>query len=187
MNTVPGHQTYIEQPFNFSDRLTFVTRYPVDAIRSLRDDGGISVRAVRPPIGIEILVVALHLPSKLYRSDAEQTLYSLRVAQLIRECEELSGHTNSLIIGDLNMDPFEDGVVSSEGLHGVMDKNVANERQRVVDGRSREYFYNPMWNFLGDETSGPPGTYFHRGGALSRFWHTFDQVLLRPSMLPYYS
>ena len=182
-----NERTYIEQPYNFSDRLSFVTRYSADAIRSVHDDGGIAVRLIRPPIGLEILLFALHLPSKLHRSSVEQTIFAIRLSDAIRDCEGRVGHGNSIIMGDLNMDPFEDGVIAADGIHGVMDKAVANEGSRVVDGATREYFYNPMWNYLGDETNGPPGTFYRRGGQITQFWHTFDQVLLRPSMLPYYS
>lgn len=49
-------------------------------------------------------------------------------------------------------------------------------------------FYNPMWSRLGDESAGPPGTYFYDGGSGTEkyFWHTFDQVLLRPGLLQAY-
>jgi hypothetical protein len=57
----------------------------------------------------------------------------------------------------------------------------------MVDGEDRKFFYNPMWGRYGDETHGPPGTYYRRGGQISPFWHIFDQVLLRPSLLQYYS
>jgi len=44
-----------------------------------------------------------------------------------------------------------------------------------------------MWSRLGDESAGPAGTYFHRdSGVHSLFWNTFDQVLLRPDLLPFY-
>lgn len=182
-----NERVYIQQPYNLSERLVFISRYPVGAIHSVHDDGGIAVRSVRPPIGIEILLFAVHLPSKLHRSAAEQTIFAIRISAAIRECEERVGHANSLIIGDLNMDPFEDGVVAADGIHAVMDKTLALEVSRVVDGEERRYFYNPMWNYLGDDTAGPPGTYYRRGGQISQFWHTFDQVLMRPSILPYYS
>jgi endonuclease/exonuclease/phosphatase family metal-dependent hydrolase len=182
-----SEQVYFEQPFNLSDRLKFVTRYPVDTVQSLRDGQGFAARLIKPPVGVEVLLFAVHLPSKLHRSAEEQTLFSVRLSQAIRECEEQVGHANSLIIGDLNMDPFDDGMVAADGLHGVMDKSLARTGGRTVDGERRPFFYNPMWSRLGDETAGPPGTYFYRGGQLSRFWHTFDQILLRPSILPYYS
>ena len=49
-----------------------------------------------------------------------------------------------------------------------------------------DFFYNPMWNFLGDETRGPPGTYYYGQGVTAYFWNTFDQVLYRPALLAAY-
>jgi hypothetical protein len=175
-------------PFDPSPKLTFVSRYPVGSLTPIYDEGGISIRQVTPPLGLEVLLVALHMPSKLYMSKEEQAINSVRLAEAIAAAETKVGHANSVVIGDLNMDPYEDGMVSADGLHGVMDKSIALELSRTVGGKVRSFFYNPMWSRLGDETThGPPGTYFRRGGQISPFWHTFDQVLLRPSLLEYYS
>lgn len=182
-----GNQRVYAAPFNPSDRLKYLTRFPPDALVPVLDEGGVSIRQVRAPLGPELLLVALHLPSKLHRTGIEQTIFSIDLGKLISSAEARCGHSNSLIMGDLNMDPYEDGVVSANGLHGVMDKAIALEGDRIVDGKARRYFYNPMWSYLGDESVGPPGTYFRRGGQVSRFWHTFDQVLLRPALLTYYS
>lgn len=44
-----------------------------------------------------------------------------------------------------------------------------------------------MWSRLGDESPGPPGTYYRSGGGISNpYWHMLDQLLLRPSLLPFY-
>jgi hypothetical protein len=55
------------------------------------------------------------------------------------------------------MNPFEDGVVSSNGLHGVMSWGIAQKRVRVVNRKKYPFFYNPMWNFFGDFTPGGKG------------------------------
>ena len=39
---------------------------------------------------------------------------------------------------------------------------------------------------MGDDTSGSLGTYYYKGGHISYFWNTFDQILLRPSLLNYF-
>ncbi len=175
-------------PLDPSLKITFVSRYPLGSLTPIYDEGGISIRKVTPPLGLDVLLVALHMPSKLYMSREEQTINSVRLAEAITAAETKVGHSNSILIGDLNMDPYEDGVVAADGLHAVMDKSIALELSRFVGGKARSFFYNPMWSRIGDETLyGPPGTYFRRGGQISPFWHTFDQVLLRPSLLEYYS
>lgn len=47
------------------------------------------------------------------------------------------------------------------------------------------YFYNPMWNLLGDDPPGSaPGTYYYRGRhSHELYWHMLDQVLVRPSLV----
>ncbi|MBL8205931.1 MAG: hypothetical protein JNM09_16975 [Blastocatellia bacterium] len=42
-----------------------------------------------------------------------------------------------------------------------------------------------MWGFFGDGSEGPAGTYYYRhSGHVSYFWNIFDQVLIRPDLLP---
>jgi hypothetical protein len=151
------------------------------------DDGQVSIRNLRPPIGAQVLIAAAHLPSKLHSDDQNQYFRIRRLRADLEDAEARVGHRNSIVIGDLNVNPFEDAMIAADGLHGVMDKEVARRGPRTVDGRTWDFFYNPMWSRLGDESKGPPGTYYYaRGGLVSYFWNTFDQVLLRPDLLPYY-
>ncbi|RZK18398.1 MAG: hypothetical protein EOO56_16170 [Hymenobacter sp.] len=167
-----------------SPRLVFLSRLPRRAIRLVSDDGGIAVRRILPPVGEELLLVAVHLGSKLHLESQEQSLLATRMPQLIEEAEKKVKHTRTIVLGDFNMDPFEAGITSSETLHAVMDRRIATKRARTVQGRERQFFYNPMWNFLGDASAGPPGTYFYSGSApVTHFWYTFDQVLIRPELL----
>jgi hypothetical protein len=70
----------------------------------------------------------------------------------------------------------------------MMCRRVAGEKSRVVQDREYQFFYNPMWNLLGDESNGPPGTYYYRKAApKALFWHMFDQVLIRPDLIDRFS
>lgn len=170
---------------DLSPRLTFLSRLPKRAIRPILDDGGIAIRRIIPPVGDELLLVAVHLGSKLHLESNEQSLLATRMPQLIEQAEKKVKHARTIVLGDFNMDPFEAGLTSSETLHAVMDRQIATARTRTVQGQARQFFYNPMWNFLGDASIGPPGTYFYSGSApVTHFWHTFDQVLIRPDLLP---
>jgi hypothetical protein len=41
---------------------------------------------------------------------------------------------------------------------------------------------------MGDSSVGAPGTYYYRSSQqVSYFWNTFDQVLLRPALLDFFS
>src|SRR5262245_25440504 len=43
----------------------FFLRLPPHSIEAVFDDSRISIRKIRPPLGIELLLIACHLPSKL--------------------------------------------------------------------------------------------------------------------------
>jgi len=170
--------------FSPSTRLLVFTRFPQNSITPVFDAGGVSIRRIRPPIGIEILLVAVHLSSKLYQEGRDQALTATRIARQIEQAETNVGHTRTVVLGDLNMNPFEPGVIGAEALHAVMDRATAKKISRTVEGEKRSFFYNPMWGTLGERPPGPAGTYYRYGSQqINYFWNTFDQVLIRPTLL----
>jgi hypothetical protein len=182
-----GQRAKFIAPYNPSSYLSLFFKYPISSIQNVTDEARISIRQIFPPIGLKILLVALHLPSKLYGSEEDQTYRTTRVIQQIREAEAKIGHTNTLVIGDFNMNPFDKGLVSADGFHAVMDRQTAKQQSRIVEGQQRLFFYNPMWGRMGDTAVGPPGTYYYQGNYVSYFWNSFDQILLRPNLLDYFS
>lgn len=170
------------------EKIRLYTRFPSEAVQPLFDSGGISIRRVRVPGCDEVLLVAAHLPSKLRWQPGEQQDFCCRIREFIDDAETYCGHQRTVVVGDLNMNPFEHGVVSSEGLHAVMTRRDAARGKRVVAGVERHLFYNPMWAHLGERPNGPPGTfYMPRSTPLSYFWNAFDQVLIRPALLKAFS
>jgi hypothetical protein len=153
-------------------------------VRPTFDDGHVKVLEFRPPVGVPLLIVAAHLPSKLWAGTEEQKYRFRRLRDDIAAQEAHAGHRNTVVIGDLNVNPFEDALTVAHGLQGVMDRVVAVRPARTVQGQAWDYFNNPMWSRLGDDSVGPPGTYWHAGsGLVNHFWNTFDRVLLRPDLL----
>jgi hypothetical protein len=175
-------------PYNPSSRLSFFFRYAPETISLVSDEGGVAIRRITLPTGADILLVALHLSSKLYMSEDDQKFQAVRAANLIQEAESRVGHMKTLVIGDFNMNPFEVGLVGADCFHAVMDQNIAKKRRRTVQGQNRAYFYNPMWGLMGDSSPGPSGTYYYSNSVyVNYFWNTFDQVLLRPDLLDAFS
>lgn len=182
----PGIKRKYLAPFNPSSYISFFYRYSPEYIQLVRDDGRIAIRRILPPIGKDFILVALHLPSKLRMQDKEQVFECTRAIEDIREAETRVGHDRTIVIGDFNMNPFETGMVAADGFHAVMDRKIALKGSRKVGGKERKYFYNPMWRLMGDDTKSFLGTYYYSSGHVSYFWNTFDQALLRPSLLDYF-
>jgi len=108
--------------FSIPSSLFFFICYPRRSLKPVYDDGYVVIRRFIPPIGFEVLIVAVHLPSKLYNANEDQAQHSSRVLQTIEEAEAKVRHTQTVDVGDFNMNPFESGVVGAAGLHVVSDR-----------------------------------------------------------------
>jgi len=168
-------------------KILIYVRFPAGWLRTLKDTLDLSIRHLENPVtDSKTIIVAAHLPSKShYDADVLENIAS-ESREEIESVEREVCHTNTIVVGDLNMNPFEKGVASFLGFHGVMDKRVAQKGSRVMRGKQRGFFYNPMWSLMGDESCGPPGTfYYNDSSSLQNFyWNTLDQVLLRPDLIP---
>ena len=146
-----------------------------------------TVRPVRRADGLEWLLAAYHGISRLEDEQVDLDEEACIAATLLREVEAARGHRRTLLVGDMNLNPFDPGMAKARGFFGVMAKaDAARDTQRL---KFNDYplFYNPMWSRLGDGSPGPPGTYYReRSSHLAYYWHTYDQVLLRPDLLPAY-
>jgi hypothetical protein len=178
-----GHQCRREYRWvNGSFKIRVYSALPVDYLEVLGDlSGMVFVAARQTP---SVLLVFAHLPSKMGVNLSSVSMQSTRLRPEIEKMETRVGHHRTLVMGDLNMEPYDDGVISAEALHATMCAEIARRRERRVGGQQRFYFYNPMWNLLGDRTGGPPGTFYRaRSEPNALFWHMIDQVLLRPDVI----
>jgi endonuclease/exonuclease/phosphatase family metal-dependent hydrolase len=146
-------------------------------------DGRLTIRKVQSGTGQEFLLAATHFQSQLYWSPVEQALQATRLAEDLRITEDQETHQRLVLVGDLNMNPFDPGLTGAHALNAVMSRDLTFEGTRTVAREEYRYFYNPMWGCFGDRTPGPPGTHYHRGGPTSTHWHLLDQVLLRPALM----
>ncbi len=166
-----------------SDRIQIFTRLEAMQMTPQFDsaDGRLTIRRlIVPPL--EILLAAVHLKSQMYQSEDAASHEAAAAQNEIAIVEESLNNYHTLLVGDMNMNPFGTGMVAAQAFHGTM--TMATARERTVSGRRYRCFYNPMWGFFGDRNPGPPGTYFYSASsAIEYHWHIFDQVLLRPDLM----
>ena len=177
--------TYLK---NTNSKFKIVTRLDGKCIKNFdKKFGGFSwsINKFLIPNIVEFSIVSVHLPSKLHWDDSSQTFEAVNMMNQVRDYERYNGK-NTIIIGDFNMNPYEAGMTSTLGLHGMKDATIAKEKNRKVQGKLYDYLYNPMWNYLGDDND-VPGTYFKRKAVHNNvMWNTFDQILVRPNLLNYF-
>ncbi len=173
------------RPWSQSNRIRVFTRMPKNRVHEVQFDPSDRMTISKLIFAkTDILLAVLHLQDKVSWSDRDQHDEAQRFANEIRSAERRHGHKRTVLVGDLNMNPFEHGMVSSHGFHGVMTRNLAKQNTRTIQRHEYPFFYNPMWGFFGDRTPGPAGTHFYRSGKPGLyFWNIFDQVLVRPDLL----
>jgi hypothetical protein len=166
------------------ERLNIFARFPARFAHICYETPRVTVQHFSPP-GIEsFLLVGVHMPSKLHADEKDQAGHCEDLAQDIAEVEDEIGHTRTILVGDVNQNPFEEGMISAKGLHAVMSADIARRGSREFNHKTYRMFYNPMWGRFGDTTSGPPGTYFHASAKkCETFWHILDLVLIRPVLI----
>jgi hypothetical protein len=176
---------YYYAPSEKCDKIDIYLRFSREFLAPVYELERLTIQHLKLPGAIDILLAALHFPSKLHWDDASQALSCVELAKKNRFAEQEVGHSRTILVGDLNMNPFEDGVVSANvceahalRAHAVMSRDIAMKKSRVVQGEKYPFFYNPMWSLFGDASPGPPGTFYYSASTPKTFfWNMFDQVL----------
>ena len=164
------------------ERITWAYRTTV-SVSPVFDGDKVSIREVRPPLGDPVLVCAIHASSRISRDLAELNVLIPRAAAAVFSAEAQVGHDRTVVCGDFNLSPYDEGLVSSESFHAVMSRATARRGQRVVYERPRKFFYNPMWRLLAEDDEVCGTYYFGSNSPLEHFWYCMDQMLFRPSLL----
>ncbi|MBM4033328.1 MAG: endonuclease/exonuclease/phosphatase family protein [Planctomycetes bacterium] len=173
-----------EFTFSSCEKVAVYTRFSSEFVLPISETNRFTVRRLRLPASPEILMAAAHLPGKLFWSDRSQAFECERYARMIREAEDVIGHRRTVVLGDFNMHPFEEGLLAAPSFNAMMTREIASRGARTVQGESYPCLFNPMWRFFGDGTAGPPGTYYREAAEhVTTFWSMFDQVLVRPALL----
>jgi endonuclease/exonuclease/phosphatase family metal-dependent hydrolase len=184
--------TTTHQPYrclnNPNGYVKFLTRLPKNVLpKNPQDSGRVSSVIVQSEKLGKLLVVGVHLPSLYKNIESNQRESIKKASQDIIGLERKQRTIATLVAGDFNSNPFSEALISASGFHAMPSKAIVAKGSRRIAKREYKFFYNPMWNFFGDQTPGPPGSYYYRqGGDVCYFWNIFDQVLIRPELLAHF-
>ena len=127
-------------------------------------------------------IFLVHLPSKLNLDNTNQYQLVTRFKNTLKGINYQGKKT--IIFGDFNMNPFEEGMVSSEAFHALNSKLVTSKIQREVYGEKCYYFYNPTWFLYAKSYNEIIGSYYYSSSAPNNlFWNMFDQVIISPDLI----
>ena len=130
--------------------------------------------------GYKLIVAMIHNISKLHALEDTQEENLRNLHSDIRIEEDTYNTTNSLIVGDLNVNPFERSCISASALHAIPFLQEVNKPTRTIQGREYDKFYNPTWKFYGNREIPYTSYYYSSSDVTNYYWHIFDQVIVRP-------
>jgi hypothetical protein len=146
------------------------------------------IRTLTPPGGIEIVLVMAHLASPSHKDLRARHSRFIGFSADIRAAEKVAGHDRTIVVGDLNVNPFDDALLDVRALNALADRRTIQRKdpRRFGIRQVEEFrlFYNPMWSHFGDAVQ-PAGTYYYdkSNPEVDPLWNIFDQVLLRAALL----
>lgn len=164
------------------DKIDIITKLKPSSIVHLTESEHYTIKRF-PHKNLDGLIAAfVHFPSKLRRGLTDLSIVGSRLKNDVEIIENTHKTDNTILVGDFNMNPFDEGMLGAGYIHSVPSMRVAKRISRKVDRVEYKMFYNPMWNLFGDIAE-PSGTYYYgSSGHITYFWHIFDQVIIRPSL-----
>jgi len=109
-----SRRTLRELPHLGESRIRALSSYPQEFLATAFDDGHVKMLELRQPIGLPLLIDAVHLPSKLWSDNDDQQYRIRQLRNDITAQETRSWHQNTVVIGDLNMNPFKDALTAAD-------------------------------------------------------------------------
>lgn len=164
-------------------RIHIFTKYIKEKINHLTETSRYTIKEIPHDTLKNTIVAFVHLPSKLH-SDPDTHKTELReLRSYIESIEKEKRQSRTIILGDFNVNPFEESIVSAVGLHSINDKEEAKKSCRIISGRNYTMFYNPMWKLWGKSEFVGGSYYYNTSNYINYFWNIFDQVIIRPSLI----
>lgn len=140
--------------------------------------------------GFEFNLIAAHLYSMAGKSELKQLSENADVGQNLTEFIIRTGQDKTIILGDFNLMPFSPVLQSHFIFNALPVKEVVREQvHRRLAQKDHPYYYNPMWNLVGDydyrkKTEKIPGTYYMDTDDPAVYqWSLLDQVVLSQSVM----
>jgi len=177
---------YDANEFSLSERILFFTKFEPKNISPISEDDSdrYSIRKIYLSDNKEIIIGGVHLLDQKNYSTSSRLTYASRLKDEIDKLEVEHQIKDSIIIGDFNMNPFEQGMSQANGLNATSTRDVARRISTTILNKEYSFFYNPSWAFMGDLHEDVAGTYYYnKSGFDAYYWNVFDQVIIRPTLI----
>lgn len=136
-------------------------------------------------------IAGVHLYSKL-NTERQQLWKNKPIAEEIELYEkQQTNNDRTILIGDLNYNPYDTTLSDPFVFNAVDNKYLIDTFSSNPIGQRNHsnYWYNPMWNLLGDydfrnnSNKSTTGSFFLYNESEIPYWNLLDGALLRPSIM----
>lgn len=178
-------QDFFHNPISQCAKIKILTRFKDSFLQPVSESRRYSINILELPLFEKILLASVHVPDKSHSTSDDQEEFCRDFSEEVRRVEAERRIAKTVLVGDFNMNPFEVAMIKSTGLHAVSSSKIAEKLTRTVQEKEYKFFYNPMWSWLGDIKNEVVGSYYYNtSNHTNYFWNTFDQVLIRPELIP---
>lgn len=133
--------------------------------------------------GSSYIIAGVHLQDRQNSDKLARISKIGRIVNDIGNLENSSKCKNTIIIGDFNANPYDDELLAAMAFHAVLFKDVILKSEtRTLDGVSYRRFYNPILQYLSEDTK-LYGSYYYSSGSSTPIWHCLDQVLVSKNLV----
>ena len=130
-----------------------------------------------------LLIAAIHNVSKMCSGPIDQLNILQRIRSDLTEQEAKLQSKNSIVVGDFNINPFEEISVSPYSLFAIPYKEELKTTTAVRQSTVMEKFFNPSWKFLSNQKAPYASYYYNSSKSDNYYWNMFDQVIVRPQLV----
>jgi exonuclease III len=120
-----------------------------------------------------------------YDAESRQAI-AQRVSREIIFVKKHQENNRSVILGDFNLNPFDRSMNLADGFNAMMTRRCVMQKKRKHLGEYFDFYYNPMWSLFGDNTDGPPGTFYDTSSQGPYGWSMPDQAILSHSIVDHF-
>ncbi len=162
------------------DKITLIARNKV-AVTIKREQSRYALYSIECN-NTKFNLVGTHLQDRRNCDPAQRIAVIARLMNDLKNLEDSSKCKKSIIIGDLNSNPYDAELLQMNAFHAVLFKDVIkNAETRTVDGIQYRRLYNPILHFLSEDTKNY-GSFYDTHGSSSPTWHCLDQVLVSKAL-----
>lgn len=129
------------------------------------------------------VLCATHLQDRFTTDTVKRIMTIGRMINDLQNAEETCKTKESIIIGDLNSNPYDPELLGTNAFNAVLFKDVINAQEYISFEQKRfRRLYNPIIHYISEDTK-MYGSIYNTNSSNSPIWHCFDQILVTKPLI----